>query len=262
MEPDLYRTRVRKFSCKPPGYDAARQRENQRRHRARVKGRIAELEAALFSAQSRLDGALRRIEDLTAEVQRLQHAADSATPDSTSTSETSTLELAIQSQRAFAVSIPASETGQTQGSSCELDVSLGAEKLPAGPGSCTTCIQAGDVDTTASANFATRSYARPPDAQHASPEALDTLQATGVPTSGFDDPNDDCPLLPPPRVGESTIPCREAHSIILDRSTPEFDLRSAAEYLKPGFRRAIVPGTGCRVQTHVLFSFVDRITST
>jgi hypothetical protein len=80
-------------------------------------------------------------------------------------------------------------------------------------------------------------------------------------SSHIDDPNDDCLLLPPPGAGESTIPCRDAYSIIKARGTPEeVDLSLANEWLKPGFRRAIAPGTGCRVQTHLLFAFVDHIT--
>jgi hypothetical protein len=54
--------------------------------------------------------------------------------------------------------------------------------------------------------------------------------------------------------------CRDAYSIIKDRGDPEFDVSVANEWLKPGFRRAIAPGTGCRVQTHILFAFVDHIT--
>jgi hypothetical protein len=72
-------------------------------------------------------------------------------------------------------------------------------------------------------------------------------------------PNDDCQFLPAPSPGESTITCREAYRIIREHMA-DVDLEAATESLKPGFRRAIIPGTGCRVQTHILFSFVDRIT--
>jgi hypothetical protein len=76
----------------------------------------------------------------------------------------------------------------------------------------------------------------------------------------LEDPTSDCPLLPAPSPGESTIPCRDAYLIIKERGSLEFDLSSANEWLKPGFRRAIVPGAGCRVQTHILFAFVDHMT--
>jgi hypothetical protein len=94
-----------------------------------------------------------------------------------------------------------------------------------------------------------------------SPQPLAKLRADGLSASGFEDPNNDCAFLPSPSVGESTIPCREAYSIIKDRISPDFDLSTATEWLKPGFRRAVLPGTGCRVKTHILFALVDHITS-
>ncbi|KAK0707391.1 Glyoxalase/Bleomycin resistance protein/Dihydroxybiphenyl dioxygenase [Lasiosphaeris hirsuta] len=151
---------VQKFSCKPPGHEAARQRENQRRHRARVKTQISELEATLAKTQNQLDDALRCIDSLTAEVERLQH------------------------------------TLQQQDSS------------------------------------------RQPSFPDGSSESLD--------------PGIDCPLLPPPSPGESTMTCRDAFSIIRERSVFGLDFDAATEWLQPGFRRAIVPGSGCRVQTHIL----------
>jgi hypothetical protein len=96
--------------------------------------------------------------------------------------------------------------------------------------------------------------------QNPSSTSLTEPHADTDPVADIETPNDDCPLLPAPGAGESTIPCGEAYSIIKDRSTPDLDLSAVNEWLKPGFRRAIVPGTGCRVQTHLLFAFVDHIT--
>ncbi len=217
MEPNLYRTRLHKFSCKPPGHDAARQRENQRRHRARVKGRIAELETSLLSAQSRLTDALKQIESLTAEVQRLQ--------DTVGSRSTTPRQAAGQQQPVLEPAACPEPSGVVT-----------PEPIP--------------------------SADREPWSPSPQPQPLAKLRANSLDASNFEDPNDDCALLPPPSAGESTIPCREAYSIIKDRSSPEFDLSTATEWLKPGFRRALVPGTGCRVQTHILFAFVDHITST
>ena len=232
MEPDLYRTRLHKFSCKPPGHDAARQRDNQRRHRARVKGRIAELEASLSSTQSRLDDALRRIESLTADVQRLQHAPSPrpATP----------IQTPAQPQPTPS---PEATTCSERGGSDEVESDRIMEHIP----------PTLDVSPPAG-SLSTR------EPWSISPQPPVNLPENSSPAYGFDDSNSDCALLPPPSVGESTIPCREAYSIIKDRSSPEFDLSTATEWLKPGFRRAVAPGTGCRVQTHMLFAFVDYIT--
>jgi hypothetical protein len=57
-----------KWSAKPADYKAARLRNNQRRHRERVKCRIAELEARLAVTQLQLEKALARITDLSNEL--------------------------------------------------------------------------------------------------------------------------------------------------------------------------------------------------
>ncbi|KAK0673197.1 hypothetical protein QBC41DRAFT_333850 [Cercophora samala] len=182
-----------KFSAKPPGHDAARQRENQRRHRARVKERICDLETALVNTQSKLDDALKQIEELNAEISRLRTLAS----PTLQASETSTL----------------------------------ANSCHAGIGSSGIEEHSDDIDNA-------------------------TI------TAAIEDSNNDGPLLPPTLPGESTITCRDAYDIITDRNTSDLDSETMNQWLKSGFRRAVVPGSGCRVETHVLFAFLDRITST
>ena len=264
MEPDLYRTQVHKFSTKPSGHNAARQRENQRRHRARVKDRIAELESALSGTQSRLDDALRYIERLTGEVQRLQHTLDSTPQQQATASQTPTPESLPGSNPfplAIAAEISATKRDRIQQASCGIDVSNPTERYRLRPRPCATCREAIGVDACpAPAIHAASSPSRPQDSHDVRARALAEAQDNILPSSSLDDPNNDCPLLPPPSTGESTIPCRDAYTVIKDRGDPEFDVSVANEWLKPGFRRAIVPGTGCRVQTHILFAFVDHIT--
>ncbi|KAK0739001.1 Glyoxalase/Bleomycin resistance protein/Dihydroxybiphenyl dioxygenase [Apiosordaria backusii] len=187
---------ITKFSSKPPGHDAARQRENQRRHRARVKGRICELEAALATTQSRLDDALKQIDELTAEVCRLR----AITSSSLETSGTS--------------------TPVDTGHHAVADLSVIEESIDA-------------ISSNAT-----------PTSTTATPQS----------TASIKDSNSDCPLLPPPHPGESTITCRDAYAIIRDRNTPDLDSDTMNQWLKPGFRRAVVPGSGCRVETHVLLA--------
>ncbi|KAK4224830.1 Glyoxalase/Bleomycin resistance protein/Dihydroxybiphenyl dioxygenase [Podospora fimiseda] len=172
-----------KFSTKSPDHDAARQRENQRRHRARVKSRMVELEDALSSTQRELDKALKQIENLTTEVERLNSLIQTS-------------------------SNPLQDTSS-----------------PAPASSSTEC--------------------------HAScPPAVD-------------DPDNDGPFLPPPLPGESTISCREAYSIIKNRiAHSDIDNATINEWLKQGFRRASVPGSGCQVQTHLLRKISSRMVAT
>lgn len=68
-----------KWSNKPANHNADRVRNNQRRHRARVKSRMEELETQLVQTNSKLQAALSTILDLTAEVEVLRsgHASTS-----------------------------------------------------------------------------------------------------------------------------------------------------------------------------------------
>ncbi|KAK4141781.1 uncharacterized protein C8A04DRAFT_13784 [Dichotomopilus funicola] len=239
MKPDSYRTRVHKFSCKPPGHDAARQRENQRRHRARVKGRITELEALLLTAQSKLHDACNRIEELTAQVQRLQHTAGAITA----------MPITAISRAATDLDRSPFHAGDTNRVPelvpYTLDVFPRTSSLSPEANPPTTVKRPGSTNSPTLPN-----------------PAVPNPHVTNPVGAVFEDPNDDYPDLPPPQPNESTIPCREAYAIIKDRlSAPEeFDLSTATDWMEPGFRRAVVPGAGCRVQTHVLFAFVDRIT--
>lgn len=66
---------VTKWSIKPADHNAARVRNNQRRHRERVKSRIENLEAKLAETQAALEEALQTIKDLNAEVEGYRRTA-------------------------------------------------------------------------------------------------------------------------------------------------------------------------------------------
>lgn len=64
--------RVEKWSTKPADHNVTRVRNNQRRHRARVKSHIQDLEKRLDETNSRLELALSTVASLTAELQVLR----------------------------------------------------------------------------------------------------------------------------------------------------------------------------------------------
>jgi len=239
-----YKDGIHKFSTKPPGHEAARLRENQRRHRAKVKGRITDLEETLESTQGRLDDALKRIEELTAEVQRLQSSLDSSHQSSPQTGN-----------------IASTSRGPKVGSkSCSTGGCNPNENADSRPEETVS------QDDTVLNTQNTIPISDPHSTTCSPPtETIHTIDITNLQLNSqqniADDPNDDCALLPPPNPGESTMRCREAYSMIKDRIMPEFDPDLVTEWLKPGFRRATCPGDGCRVQTHILFALVDHITS-
>lgn len=69
-----------KWSTKPPDHNANRVRNNQRRHRARVKSRMEELETRLQETNEKLEAALSTISSLKAEVETLR-SSQSSPPD-------------------------------------------------------------------------------------------------------------------------------------------------------------------------------------
>ncbi|KAM7214082.1 hypothetical protein V8F06_010521 [Rhypophila decipiens] len=233
-----YKAAIHKFSTKPPGYEAARQRENQRRHRARVKSRITDLEAKLDATEARLDEALRRIEELTAEMQRLQ-------------SHTTQIP-SLQIEQIGASVSPTSSCERGCNSCAPVEADDSSQERLGSSSNVTLFVSPQDLAPT-----------KPPElSKNITPVTETTPQEyNGKEQEIGDNPNDDCVTLPPPNPGESTIRCREAYSMLKDRIMPEFDPEIVTEWLKPGFRRAVCPGDGCRVQTHVLYAFVDHITS-
>jgi hypothetical protein len=84
---------------------------------------------------------------------------------------------------------------------------------------------------------------------------------TDFPVADNDHPEGDCLHLPPPQHGESTMTCRAAYEIIKDQAPEDMDLEAVRARLKPGFRRAVADGAGCRVETNLLFALIDYITS-
>lgn len=61
-----------KWSSKPADHNAIRVRNNQRRHRARVKSRVEDLEQRLEQTNAKLEAALSTISGLTAELEVLR----------------------------------------------------------------------------------------------------------------------------------------------------------------------------------------------
>lgn len=70
-----------KWSLKASDHNARRVRNNQRRHRTRVKSRIAELGAALADTQQRLEAAEARVSELSTEIERLQSLVNEMTSE-------------------------------------------------------------------------------------------------------------------------------------------------------------------------------------
>lgn len=234
---------TQKFSSKPPEHKATRLRENQRRHRDKVKNRITELEAALASTRSQLHAALQRGKELDAEVTRLRRALESrqggislASENGATTSEiinVASSEGNAEHADAIQHLLSASRTAAKEGS----DI-LGGASSWCGLGLSTSIIEQTGEDPGPCSERSTR------ERGNAIEEEV---------------PGNDCLHLPPATPGESTMDCRAAYAIIHEQRGEEIPPEVLKAWLRPGFRRAVVRGSGCRVLTQNLFALVDRI---
>ncbi|KAK3401755.1 hypothetical protein B0T20DRAFT_122079 [Sordaria brevicollis] len=355
--------KVHKFSSKLPAAEAARQRENQRRHRARVKEKISELENSLADTNEKLAEALAYIEELKAENRRLREGSSSSLYNAESRDESPAEQLLYMSQSGrngyhhysqppkqhqfepyqqaptpqprhryqpplvsgldVLASISSSEsTAQPRHRAYhpqEIDCARNLASLPSydptpiasprdmSPAAAAALLSmptAGQRDqptngfyspsaTTISASSSTESPGGTSifdsnnrignyntfsnsnsqssiDSRSAGPkDRLNELISCLDSNSHHDDNN---VAFPPSRPGESTMPCREAFSIVrkVQTTRPDYyydaDGREvenlAREQWRPGYRSATAtdPESGCRVQTHMVYDFVDHIT--
>lgn len=188
----------------PPSDDAIRVRNNQRRHRERVKTRIADLEAKVAYLETDLRSANDLIEELRRENEALRMTKAPSQPSQ---------QLPSSPQRTVTPQAlrPLNETS-TAPSSTERRVGGGF------------CCRPGPGD-----------------------------EADGE-TSDRED-------YPAPLDGESTTDCQTAYTLLKQQSAGQLDPETAEQFLRPGYRRAMRQGEGCRVQTHLVYGLLDKITS-
>lgn len=218
-----------KWSCKPPDHNTIRVRNNQRRHRARVKSRIEDLEQQLGEANRRLEAALSTIGSLTAELEsmRSQHRPSSplAHPSASSAE-----------QHARGPAPPVLDTRAQD-----------SQHTIAGPAD-------GELSTlqASSSTAVTGPTGHNPGAAVRSPLAMNDVD------NGTDC---NCRGLPPPAPGESTVSCSSAFQIIDQQNFIGVEVTTIRAWLDPGFRKGPRPGEACRVETNRLYELLDYITS-
>lgn len=273
-----YKNQTHRFSSKPPERQAARLRENQRRHRARVKSRIAELEVALASTQSRLDAALGRADELAAELAALQCAGKNGGQGTSPRKGAAQLLDALDSGCDGAASA-LREGWESSGESDQEGLAGAPKDRPARSESDASLLEddgmarrerSGVLNTLVAPSDPTPSVPPACDSwnRRPSPHVVEALRKRdGGSSSGAEEeeeeelPGNACSHLPPPGPGESTMTCRAAYAIIDEQKLQDVEPETLRVWLRPGFRRAFVPGGECRVLTHSLFAFVDHISS-
>ncbi len=267
---------VQRWSSKPKEHTAARVRNNQRRHRAKTKAYIAELERRLAEEQARVEGILEEKAVLMCELESLRASGtcNSVSKHVHTKAAGSLSSIAPAPNRAASSSYISSPlSGDTEGSPvpsllrpveasashssssrielpCVARPARDENKYALGEGQ-----QLSDVENA--------SGTRKSGAQNG---PCRCTQAAPSSTSSNNEDSlavllSDCSTLPPPARGESTIPCTTAYNMIKQQNYRGWDLRAIGEFLAPGFRGPTIHGDGCRVDSGRVFSALDSVCS-
>jgi hypothetical protein len=241
-----------KWSIKPDDHKAARLRNNQRRHRERVKNHAATLEARLEETQLQLQRALARISELTEEL-RLARAlpaettvspvALSRTGDLPDTSAARDCEGAIFGGESCAAQALYELSAGRNPSSC-VGRTGGRCSSQYGPAVHNPVVPDGGLAKQPSPILSG------PYKEHIIPQSLLTVTYGKKVGAGEEDYEN----LPPPGPNESTTRCRDAIAIIEKQNYNGLDIPAIRERLQPGFR-----GYGCRVDNRLLFTLLDSM---
>ncbi|KFA60399.1 hypothetical protein S40285_10532 [Stachybotrys chlorohalonatus IBT 40285] len=227
-----------KWSAKPADHKAVRLRNNQRRHRKRVKDQIAELESRLEETQLQLNEALARIVELSEELEQARRTRNGA--DEPLAREHSYHSIQVrESSKNLGCQDGRLVIQQEKGEANQQTSLAPNESIPMGS-------SAGNLAPILSTPW--------------------TSEIT-VPTfmlnyDAFIDSEDrGCHNLPLPEPGKSTIRCQDAYLTITQQNYKALDSSVIRGWLGPGFRGEISEGDGCRVDTDLLFTLLDFISS-
>ncbi|KAB5533496.1 hypothetical protein GE09DRAFT_362370 [Coniochaeta sp. 2T2.1] len=270
-----------RWSLRTKQQEAERVRENQRRHRARTKAYIADIERRLSETEARLNDALMENSRLTHELEKFQPRSakpsiasdmvDADQPSITSTEDTSQV-LSRPHPSSLSVTIrepsssippktayPSVDTiSPSPEEACQAALLSGAPSVGSEVGAAPptrTILEDGKSHTCAQ-----------PASCHAPFSPL-PVTLTTIASSQGDAHQDnlavllrsDCSHLPPPMPGESTIPCKTAYRIMEQQNYNGLELATIRGFLTPGFRGATVEEEGCRVESNRVFSILDLI---
>ncbi|CAH0055771.1 unnamed protein product [Clonostachys solani] len=245
-----------KWSSKAADHKVVRLRNNQRRHRKKVKDHIADLETRLAETQLQLTQARSRIAELS---QKLEQAR---------TQGNSMLLEVHEASKEFPTTRNGAVKPLTRGHSYQSTLVQESRKI-LGRQHGRFVVQRGKDKTNQQASLAPNQAISSgvwnwnPSPILSAPWASDiTGQALTPDYEAFTDSEDrDCRNLPLPEPGKSTTRCRDAYSIITQQNYKALDSSVIRGWLEPGFRGAVSEGDGCRIDTDLLFTLLDFISS-
>lgn len=231
--------------------DLSRVRENQRRHRARVKNQVATLEEQLAEKEALLAKAEERIAELTAALEAERSLKGEMQAESTSTSSfESSEETTLPEEFVLAADIQLQQAP-----------TIDEELFPASERPCEgRCPQAylGTVGITDSQP----SPSTNPGDSNKSPNKIIRLTSSSSYTETVEFAAKECLDLDPPRFGESTTLCITAYNLIDQQNFRRLETGTVYRWLRRGFRSGHDRMDGCRVENSILFSLLDFVSST
>lgn len=237
-----------RWSLKPHNHNATRVRNNQRRHRARIKTRLESLEIELAKSQNELRTARDRIEELEA----LLRAKASCSAPGQQFEDPAQSSYCSPGQVIVEQPLPALQLGNlgsdlSNSGVCQYPLaSVNQSATLQGYGqnsilSPVTNILAGDMAIV-------NDYAT---------DHIDTGRF-GFSLLAQYEHNSGLPLV---ASDESTTLCRVAFEIIAQHNMASIDSGELEHQLWSGFRRETKEGEGCRVDTKILYAVIDYISS-
>lgn len=237
-----------RWSLKPHNHNATRVRNNQRRHRARIKTRLESLEIELAQSQNELRAAKDRIEELEA----LLRAKASCSAPGQQFEDPAQNSYCTPGQVIVEQPLPALQLGNL-GSDLS---NSGVCQYPLASANQSATLQ--DCGQSSILSPVTNILAK--DMAIINEYATDHSE-TGM--FGFSllaqyEHNRGLPLV---ASHESTTLCRVAFEIIARQNMASIDPGELECQLWPGFRREIKQGEGCRVDTKVLYAVIDYMSS-
>lgn len=244
---------------------AARVRDNQRRHREKVRNYISQLESRLAETQTKLQQAEVTIKLLTEELDTSMAAVQPITGREEAPNTTPKLDMR-HSETTRQISPPSSvlPTCATMKHQKEHSDYVDGADVSRAP----CCVNEQQFSQSVLADWADTSGADkrgPSDQVLLKKGASNPLLANSLATESLQydakaEVETYSEMLPPGTNG-STTRCRDAYMIITEQNFVGLEVSTIYSWLQPGFRRPAATQDGCRVDNQLLFALLDHISS-
>ncbi|KAL6852573.1 hypothetical protein ACO1O0_007119 [Amphichorda felina] len=253
-----------KWSIKPADSRSTRVRNNQRRHREKVKSRIEHLESKLAETELQLQQALATVQRLTAELENTRTSASARlTNDATVNNTCPSPPRPESSVRSLPLRSPSAQ--QQTSAHFFRAVEPGGNNLVTrvAGGTYAKAREQHDAAPTWQRRSSDSDRLLMPTAHlhHPLVACTSSCDTWGSYDAAVGDDEKKYDTMEPPQPKESTTRCRDAYRLIAEKNYAKVDVSLVRGWLESGFRGPVAKGDGCRVENRLLFEVLDHITS-